>query len=256
MVGSLWRRAGAPAMTERRSIDVDGPVESKRASIAAKPIVFSPRSSVSHVSLADKVIDFLRTDIDTSHKHSKGSLIDHLIGVHALLQDWECPARIALAGLTHSVYGTEKYSMRSLSLSREGRETLRKQIGAESEELVFLFAIMDRAKFLASLGKQRVQCSKEALKMLGALDSKTQPLSAYDISKQSERDLCEILLANRESPPCLRCTSRSLLLHVPCSDACSLSPALRRAVGSQLPAFLCCSAQWLRSASGCKGPSW
>ena len=41
--------------------------------------------------------------------HARGSLEQHLVGVHDILRGWGQPERVRLAGLLHSAYSTEAY---------------------------------------------------------------------------------------------------------------------------------------------------
>ncbi len=69
-------------------------------------------------------------------KHSHRSLLEHLKGVHDLLRDWGNDEETCLAGLFHSIYGTNTFKHRSLS----DRNALIDRIGATSEGLVFIFS--------------------------------------------------------------------------------------------------------------------
>jgi hypothetical protein len=74
--------------------------------------------------------------------HSGRHLLDHLAGVHHLLAIWGNTPIICLAGLFHSIYGTQIFTVRSAEFS--DRETIRAIIGAQSERLAYLFCVTDR----------------------------------------------------------------------------------------------------------------
>jgi hypothetical protein len=78
--------------------------------------------------------------------HRQRKLLDHLRGTGQILDGWDCPEEVCVAGLFHSVYGTTIYRHSSMPASE--RETLRKMIGREAEELVFLFSICKRPEDL------------------------------------------------------------------------------------------------------------
>lgn len=87
--------------------------------------------------------------------HAGGrALRDHLVGTYALLKEWQNPEEICLAGLFHSIYGTEVYTLQSASL--EQRDVVRSAIGGVAEELAYLFCACDRSRLLAGPGEARV----------------------------------------------------------------------------------------------------
>ncbi len=70
-------------------------------------------------------------------EHARGSLRQHLLGVHAVLSRWGQPERVRLAGLVHSAYSTEAF--RTALFERDERSRLRELVGADAERLVFAF---------------------------------------------------------------------------------------------------------------------
>ena len=82
--------------------------------------------------------------------HSTRHLSDHLIGTYRLLQAWETPEDVCLAGLFHSIYGTKYYQNQELHIGN--REKVRQLIGVEAEFLVYLFCVTDRREFFVNLG--------------------------------------------------------------------------------------------------------
>lgn len=87
--------------------------------------------------------------------HLHGSLYAHLKGTHDLLVSWGCERHVCLAGLYHSVYGTNIYRVQTLPLKR--RREVTEIIGAEAEQLAYMFCIADRPQaFLESPFPARV----------------------------------------------------------------------------------------------------
>ncbi|MFT3735922.1 MAG: hypothetical protein QM776_12990 [Rhodocyclaceae bacterium] len=77
------------------------------------------------------------------HPHTHGrSLLGHLVGTAQLLIAWNAPIATVLAGLCHSIYGTNAF--RPVSLPRHQRQRLRNAIGPRAERLVWLFANLRR----------------------------------------------------------------------------------------------------------------
>lgn len=69
--------------------------------------------------------------------HSESTLISHLKGTFEILKRWDCENYICMAGLCHSIYGTESFSKASATL--DNREFMKTLIGREAEELTYLF---------------------------------------------------------------------------------------------------------------------
>jgi len=80
--------------------------------------------------------------------HGSGSLQQHLLGVHSLLENWGQPERVKLAGLLHSVYSTEAF--RVALVDRSERARVREIVGEDAERLVFAFCACPREALLAA----------------------------------------------------------------------------------------------------------
>ena len=119
----------------------------------------------------------LNTD---SLSHSHGTLIEHLEKTYELLKQWNNPDYVCLAGLFHSIYGTQIYTKQTLGL--EQRDVIKKAIGVEAEYLAYLFCIMDRRYFYSHLNSQKLRCLPDGNYIL--------------ISEENKRNLSEILVAN------------------------------------------------------------
>ncbi|MEX2209187.1 MAG: DUF6817 domain-containing protein [Myxococcota bacterium] len=83
----------------------------------------------------------LRERIRAAPRHSGVAFEAHLEGTAALLRAWGCRRELELAGRYHSVYGNTQG--RAALASRAARE-LMAEIGAEAEQLVWLWARLDR----------------------------------------------------------------------------------------------------------------
>ena len=82
------------------------------------------------------------------HAHGR-VLLDHLIGTRRIAQAWGAPQAVADAALFHSVYGTDVYAYRSVSLAR--RDEVRRLIGDRAERLARAFSQIDRRMFRESV---------------------------------------------------------------------------------------------------------
>lgn len=74
--------------------------------------------------------------------HPRGTLADHLHGTYAILQRWECPADVCLAGLYHSVYGTDVF--KTVTLAPDARNRVVEAIGEVAEHLAFTYCALVR----------------------------------------------------------------------------------------------------------------
>lgn len=94
---------------------------------------------VDNVEYNNTAVDVLRK-LASSIPHSKTSLFNHLYNTYKILKSHGASEDVCLAGLYHSVYGTEFYSRLQL-----GREEVKNIIGESAEKLVFEFcSLTDR----------------------------------------------------------------------------------------------------------------
>lgn len=93
-------------------------------------------------SPAAQAVGFLRELGAEQIAHPGGTLLAHLCRVYRLLAAWEARPALRLAGLCHAAYGTDGFPTALLSLDR--RAELARVIGPEAEEIVHVYAAMDR----------------------------------------------------------------------------------------------------------------
>ncbi len=91
--------------------------------------------AVPHLDLLERY----HTDVTP---HSGRHLIDHLSGVYRLLAAWRNPPDVCVAGLFHSIYGTNIFDVQSAPFS--DRVVIRDAIGEKAERLAFLFCVSER----------------------------------------------------------------------------------------------------------------
>lgn len=84
-------------------------------------------------------------------EHPSGTLLQHLQGTYEVLEGWGCSEALCLAGLYHSVYGTEVFQTTTIPL--DAREKVEAAIGEEAEELVFLYSVLRRSSLYANLDR-------------------------------------------------------------------------------------------------------
>lgn len=83
------------------------------------------------------IVMFLYENGAHENEHSDRSLIDHLMGTASILKEWGCSNDVVLAGLCHSIYGTDSYHTVTIDHSR--RDEVRKLIGEKAERLAWEF---------------------------------------------------------------------------------------------------------------------
>lgn len=79
--------------------------------------------------------------------HTTRTLLDHLAGTYRVLKSWGSPDAVCLAGLFHSIYGTQAYH--TISLTTDNRQLLEGLIGPEAEALVHAFHLADWSELLS-----------------------------------------------------------------------------------------------------------
>jgi hypothetical protein len=83
--------------------------------------------------------------------HPSGTLAGHLRGTYEYLRRWRCPRSLCLAGLYHSIYGTDVFE--TVTLSPDARDKVRALIGSEAERVAFLYCSMVRESLYENLAE-------------------------------------------------------------------------------------------------------
>ncbi len=84
--------------------------------------------------------------------HGKRNLRAHLTGTYDILKNWGYPESVCIAGLCHSIYGTE--SFRQTPVALEERERVKSAIGEDSEKLTYYFGAHKKRSLWANLEKE------------------------------------------------------------------------------------------------------
>ena len=128
-------------------------------------------------------VEFLRSRGAAETSHSFSCLLEHLVSTRDILESWGACLPLCDAGLFHSVYGTESFPVVSVPLAE--RERVREVIGAEAEQLAYLFSAMTRESFEANLRHDGDYSVFD--RVAGA---------RVDISARTLRHLCNLSAAN------------------------------------------------------------
>jgi hypothetical protein len=92
--------------------------------------------------MIDKLTETFLRAVAGGVKHSGRTLFDHLVGTHALLEKQRAPEYVCLAGLFHSIYGTNAF--RHATVPIKGRGLVKILIGEPAERLAYIFCSCDR----------------------------------------------------------------------------------------------------------------
>ena len=96
--------------------------------------------------MLDKKIEAFIREKAGDVRHSGRTFYDHLIGVYDLLESIGAAEHVCLAGLFHSIYGTNAFRHQAVSLDE--RHDVAKLIGYPAERLAYIFCSCARPKAL------------------------------------------------------------------------------------------------------------
>jgi hypothetical protein len=132
--------------------------------------------------IEQKFLDLLQALSTDKSPHSGRTLSEHLKGTYKLLESWGNPSYVCIAGLFHSIYGTQYYKAQSANI--EDRKRIAEIISPIAEELTYLFCTTDRSSFFLGVDQ-----TSPVL-----VDTKTQ--QPIPVSISTLRALQEIEVAN------------------------------------------------------------
>ena len=115
--------------------------------------------------------------------HHVGSLAEHLQRTERILRAWGSREALCLAGLYHSVYGTEGITGALVPLA--ARSAVVRIIGAEAEALAYRFGACARDVFHPRIG------TADELRFADRFTG-----DEYAIDRQALADFCEMTIAN------------------------------------------------------------
>jgi len=107
----------------------------------------------------EQKIDFLKSLDADKTEHTGSTLLEHLIGVHDILKEWNVSEHIQDAGLFHSVYGTT-YFKEQITMDRDAVCEL---IGNDAEKLVYIFCMMENPRLERILATENMTIKKSLL---------------------------------------------------------------------------------------------
>lgn len=146
----------------------------------------------SSISLPEPILRVLLRSGAMQAAHSGRTLFDHLLGTYNLLIQWGQPQAVCLAGLFHSIYGTNAFLRQSLQASQ--RAELQVVIGIEAEALAWLFCNIDRPRAILR-GLQQGTTDK-AVELDRRRDQQATPTPTMPATPLQVQALAEIECAN------------------------------------------------------------
>lgn len=111
-----------------------------------------------------ELIDFLKRLNAHSIPHSQIPLLEHLVGTYRLLKVWGVPEYVCVAGLYHSIYGTQTFNI-SL-IQPQQRESVKQIISPQSEKLVYYFYVQEKKHFFSNLNETKYFTLKDRINQL------------------------------------------------------------------------------------------
>ena len=90
-----------------------------------------------------ELLAYVKTLVPPDLDHTGAAPFDqHLLGVMSVLSSWSQPRYLQVAGLFHSIYGTEGFQGHATPYSL--RDAVRDKIGRDAEQFAYWFCVIDR----------------------------------------------------------------------------------------------------------------
>lgn len=94
--------------------------------------------------MLDKRIEEFVRSLSNDVRHSGRNFYDHLRGTHDLLEMAGASKDVCLAGLCHSIYGTNVFKHAVVSITDADRDRVASMIGNYAERLAYIFCSSNR----------------------------------------------------------------------------------------------------------------
>jgi len=132
-----------------------------------------------------KCLEFLAALPFVHAAHSGSTYLCHLIRTQQLLASWGCDEYLCFAGMFHSIYGTE--SLEQAVVDSNDREEVVSLVGADAEELVYLYSSMSLDSFWSG-----VRSETSGSRILILREGKP----SWHLGLHQHADLCHLVAAN------------------------------------------------------------
>lgn len=124
-----------------------------------------------------ELLQFLTSVKTDETDHLVGSLYEHLVGTHRVLEEWNESEDLKNAGLFHSVYGTQLFDVQSATY--EQRAEVQKRIGFYAERIAYLFSVIDRGTLFNQLAMPKARVYDRV---------------RYQLEPVTEQELCDLIV--------------------------------------------------------------
>lgn len=137
-----------------------------------------------------ELTDFFQQVGATDVAHTKKSYLAHAIGVYNDLKQWGASEELALGGMFHSIYGTERFQKFKLDLERRG--DVRALIGERAEWLAWINCAMTRDEYDACI-EALIEDESAPLYLVDRFSGDRIELSEQDFDDLGTIHLCDWL---------------------------------------------------------------
>ena len=137
-----------------------------------------------------ELTDFFQQVGATDVAHTKKSYLAHAIGVYNDLKQWGASEELALGGMFHSIYGTERFQKFKLDLER--RDDVRALIGERAEWLAWINCAMTRDEYDACI-EALIEDESAPLYLVDRFSGDRIELSVQDFDDLGTIHLCDWL---------------------------------------------------------------
>jgi hypothetical protein len=149
----------------------------------------------------DPYEDCLKQFHTDTTEHSGRTFLEHLKGTRDLLKEWDMPEHVQVAGLFHSIYGTNIFQVQSASF--DDREFLKAMIGERAERLAYLFCVADRpTAFFEALNTNRIR-NRHSQEVISVTSIEMLDLITIEAANHIEQNMGAHLIAKIWSTPSL-----------------------------------------------------
>jgi hypothetical protein len=136
--------------------------------------------------MLDKRIETFVRALANGKSHTGRPFFEHLKGTHDMLEHSGAREAVCLAGLCHSIYGTNAFKEASVAATEMERMDVIAMIGYEAERLAYIFCSTERPLAFIEAAERG-----EPYRMVNRRDGRS-----FDLSPTDLHDLLQIEAAN------------------------------------------------------------
>jgi hypothetical protein len=158
----------------------------------------------------ERIMAFLDKHHASETPHTGRKFIEHLEGTERLLKEWEMPEHVQLAGLFHSIYGTNLFQVASASFGE--REEISALIGPSAEWLAYLFCSTARPNAFLSWDGDGKMINRHTKQEIYVTNTERLELIAIEVANHIEQDMGKDLITYIHDRPhhCVLMTTKAM----------------------------------------------